>query len=812
MATTPEELYNSEFERYKIQQQIEESLIRQERSIGGYLQTQKSIQKGKQEILKIENSLKNLEKDLDVLSKSKTKENKNLAKLLKEQQKDLIAQKDAIQAANTELAKQSNIYKSIGRSIGDGINDQLRNTGEYLKAGWQYLMLQDDAIRTLNNSLGLTSTQADFMRTSMVESQKYAAGLGLEMKDLATIQKGYADSTGRVLHLNNENLKAITAMAGQSFLGADGAAQMAGSFSNIGIRATRTKDFLEKTLNNANKTGINASKVVKDINQNFQKAQGYVFKGGVDGIRKMAEYANKMNIDMSSAFAVADKARGLEGAIEMGAQLQVLGDQFANADPMRLFHLARTDMKAFTEETNKMIKGIHTFNTTTGQVDVSAANLDRLKMAAEAFGISQEEIIKQSQELAKTQAIGSKLFGFKQDDKDFIAKVAQFNEKSKKFEVDINGSAVSIEKLSQSQLALLRGQEQTLEERAKEAMNFDKQFQATINELKTGLMPILTYINDALKGINNLFGKTEEGQADGFGKSIGKAVLMTLIPAFAISLPSLLAKGIAEFGLKGIMGGIGGLFGKFGSLFGKGGKDGGTDDLSKTTKNVNDLGKTAGASALKIVAFGVAMVGVGFGLKLATEGFAKLADSMKQLDTGQIVGLVAIATVLAGAIIGLGMAGTIAAPGLYGIAATIASVGVAAAGMGLGVNLAAEGLASLVNSFKDTPAIDMNTDFPSMKLAFDSANKFMEADSSNLHKLRDAIKELSTLDTTIFKQLESLFNKELTVKFSGNQSVEIKNNITLQIDGNVLADVLVPKIAKITYDAKNGRGSAGKID
>jgi hypothetical protein len=110
-------------------------------------------------------------------------------------------------------------------------------------------------------------------------------------------------------------------------------------------------------------------------------------------------------------------------------------------------------------------------------------------------------------------------------------------------------------------------------------------------------------------------------------------------------------------------------------------------------------GKKAGASALQWAAFGVAMIGVGYGVKLATEGLAKFVSAFEKLSPAQISqvneALTVLGAVFLGLIVGLVVIAKVAGPHA---AAALIGIGIGVALIGAGVWLAATGMANLADA------------------------------------------------------------------------------------------------------------------
>lgn len=116
---------------------------------------------------------------------------------------------------------------------------------------------------------------------------------------------------------------------------------------------------------------------------------------------------------------------------------------------------------------------------------------------------------------------------------------------------------------------------------------------------------------------------------------------------------------------------------------------------------ITALGAAAYVTWPGILALGAAFVGIGFGIKLASDGLSNLVKSFAQVkdQTAAMWSVVAVmggfalaAYAMAPAITAIGAAGTVGAIGLL-------AIGIAFVGMGYGIKLASDGLSNLVISF-----------------------------------------------------------------------------------------------------------------
>jgi regulator of replication initiation timing len=750
---------------------------------------------------------------------------------------------DGIITENNKLIQQQQIILA-NTSKTAALLDVMKNTAvqfaSELKA-WDYLMSSDKAIKSMSLNLGLSVGASAEFRQNIYDSSTYAASLGVSIDDLVKAQNEFVNITGTAGILTESMLKDISAISAGTGMGVESAAKLAANFETIGISAGQTAEFVTNAMNSGNKLGLSGTKTINILLSNFDKLQKYRFQGGVEAFQKMAEFSMQQRMNMDETFKSIDKFRTIEGTIEASAQLFALGGKFANVDPFEMGFLARNKPEEFAKKINKMTEGLAVFNKETGELQVSAVDMDRLRAASDITGQSVENLVEQAQRLTLQKNIGKNLIGLDEKDRAVVANLAKFDKGTKTYRVSIDGESKDISTLIHSQIEKLTKEQVTLEQRAKSAQTFDDSFKNTVNELKTGLLPILDGINWVLDKINSI--------GNSLTSSVGPwAGIAAKLTAFALSYGALsLGRNLMTSGTGKISSAISGMFSKGGGSAPIPESGGDTGKLAGGLNNIpsgaNLMSKAAG-----IAAIGVAAAGIGAGIMLAADGVSKLAVAFKGLSGPEMAG-VAITT----GIIGIAMTSAITAVGGASEAVSIGllALGVAAVGIGAGINLAARGMGSFVESLTkaSNPMISKGildvglgigalgagmsllgnplailglanlalvgtalsasqSGFSAAGNAFASMATFLNAPSANLDKLKQTIDTLKDADTSIFtaiSDLKNLLSKPIKMEFA-DKSVAIKMNVDLYIDKDKISRGLniTKTVAINTKAAKTG--------
>ena len=428
-------------------------------------------------------------------------------KLLKSQTDELEHQGKVL-GENLKKVKVTNLLMmkgaaSIGKTIANLPNLIQQGYGKIKGLG---LFELDKAIKTSALSMGVLSKEGKGFREGIKKGALYSNQLGVSLETLAKMQADYSEELGRNVVLSEEGLKAMTQLSTVVGLGAEGAARMSADMEVQGYSAERTRDFVEETLNDSHKMGLNASKVVKNISQNMKMLNKYNFKGGAKGLAKMAETTTKLGVSMEFATGMADKLFDIEGAVDMSAQLQVMGGEWSKlADPFKLMYMARNDMEGLTAALGKAAESSVHFNKENGEFEISALEMHRLRKVAEQMGVSYEELAQAGKNAAKFTKIKSQMnfsIGGSDEDKQLAEYLTNksFLEDGKA-KIMIDGKPKLLKTLSDTDKQILKNQskeQQNIEKRAKESQTFDDALTNTINMFKVTLLPLIEQMNKTL--------------------------------------------------------------------------------------------------------------------------------------------------------------------------------------------------------------------------------------------------------------------------------------------------------------------------
>lgn len=286
--------------------------------LDGYLNGLKKLKEKTRQINDNKELQAELEAKIRTLSGTAKFEEQQKLNYLKNQTSELEVQAQIL-ARNLKTVNKTNLL--MGEAV-KGLVKGFASFPDMVQKGYGKikglgLFEMDKAIKQSSLSMGLLSTQSNTFRSDIMAASRDTLEIGVGIAELAKMQADYSEELGRSVMLNKEGLKAISEIAVATGLGAEGTNQMAADMELQGYSAERTRDFIEQTMNDSSKMGLNASKVVKNIQLNMKMLNKYNFKGGVKGLKQMAETVTKLGVDMTFATGMADKLFDIEGAVDM---------------------------------------------------------------------------------------------------------------------------------------------------------------------------------------------------------------------------------------------------------------------------------------------------------------------------------------------------------------------------------------------------------------------------------------------------------------------------------------------------------------
>lgn len=484
---------------------------------------------------------------------------------------------DAIDGMKKATKSASDFVSKIGEgaslvsSIANSFKNSQKAIGDFLKDYQAQYRLGEEIAKTykkLSVNIGVGYQNQELLGKSFQDSLIKVKELGGDVDDVNSIYTKFSDQSGRVRILDDEEVQRIFAIEKATGLMGDSAAALAERFDLVGISSEDFANNIEQIMKDTQKMGLNSSKVVKVLSDNFENMQRMSFKGGVKAMTEMAKLAVKMRMDISDMLGMADKFYEPEAAIEAAAKIQLLGGDIANAfgDPIQMMYEARNAPEEFAKRIGDATEGMVKFNEETGQFDMVAENRQKLIAMSEALGLNKDQLIDTAYQMSKMKQIKMDVGGnlFDEETMDKIASLAKFDKTSGQWKIDVAGEEIAVKDLDATQLekalASPTDEKSAIIETAKASMTTNQLLEAVVksNEvaivrqtrvyetLEKGLDPLLKSTSEANKMVIKEFG--EYAKSSEFGKKLTDVIdLATLQFKTASDGILYLTKALEEF-------------------------------------------------------------------------------------------------------------------------------------------------------------------------------------------------------------------------------------------------------------------------
>lgn len=396
--------------------QLSAALIKVEKSMNKYGEAAKRIKNdfdgGDDKLKKLVKNTKQLKQTTDKVKNAQDDYNKSMD--------------EAIQKADKFKKSGWFAILSSGLSI-------LKNIG---RAGIDKYTEVDQTTRDFGRQMGFTAKQLEKHTSGIYDSYgSMAAKLGMDFKEMYKFQVGYADATEKSVILTSEQVGTIAGLARTT-----GEEALSTASKNLDIFATSadsTIEYMAKGTARAALEGLNVKKYSDAFANNIKLASRFTFREGINGIQKMTLLSQRLKFNMESIGGVMEKFSTLEGALEVGAKLQVLGGPFAQnfGNPLEAMSEALLDGEAFTKRIIDTVSSSAKFDVKTGEIRLSPLDIQRLKAAASAMGMNYDDLHNMATQSRKSSIIESYVSDKKLSEEQisFLTNKAQYNKTTGKW-------------------------------------------------------------------------------------------------------------------------------------------------------------------------------------------------------------------------------------------------------------------------------------------------------------------------------------------------------------------------------------------
>lgn len=365
----------------------------------------------------------------------------------------ISAQKLSELAFNAEgsLLKSDKILQNIAKYGIDLVNQEWAN---------QALLLTD-----INTKTGLTGKLSKDYREEISAAYPALARLGIEYSELANASVSLVQQSGKFNLINQETFESM-GLAAKAYVGSLAeVVEMIPGFERVGIGATGVVKSVSEAGARSLNLGLSSQKITKELGQNIGLLNSYGFQNGVQGLERMVQKATEFRISIAEVSKLADNVFTPEKAIDLAANLQVLGGAIGDFnDPLKLMYMATNNVEGLQDALIGAASSLATYNQEQGRFEVTGLNLRKAREMAQALGVDYKELTNAAVAAQERLTAGESLSGLsiKADDKEFLTNIAQMKDgkmtvslQSKELKDYFGGTTVALETLTDTQASKL---------------------------------------------------------------------------------------------------------------------------------------------------------------------------------------------------------------------------------------------------------------------------------------------------------------------------------------------------------------------
>jgi hypothetical protein len=372
------------------------------------------------------------------------------------------------------------------REFGGDILQQIRN---------------EEQLRTdINEQIGITGNLSRDVRDTIIESTTSALRFGFGMNDVSKMFQSMAEITGRANFMSVETANKSYSVA-RAFVGSlSEVGRLLGEAEKIGLGASDTLDAVEKAGRSSLSLGLNTKKTTELLKTDLSKLNEYGFQNGIEGLNRMVQKSLEFRMNLGEVYKIADKVMNPDSAIELTANLQVLGGAIGDFnDPLKLMYMATNNVEGLQDALIGAASNLATYNQEQGRFEITGVNLRRAKEMAAQLGIEYKEFAKGAiaaqERLSVVQDLAGKGFDLSEKDQEFISNLSQMKDGRMVLSIpkDVSeklgvATETAISDLTQQQINILKANKEELEQKpledvAREQFSAVKLIQFDVNSM-----------------------------------------------------------------------------------------------------------------------------------------------------------------------------------------------------------------------------------------------------------------------------------------------------------------------------------------
>jgi len=415
--------------------------------------------------------------------------------------------------------------------------DENQRNAEMLDMTVKFLEKEGKIRKTIVQDLGQMGIAQEQTVKLIADASVEAALFGIEYTKIVDTVSELSKAVGRNVGLSEEDVKRAAIFSESMNLSLYSVGQMVKQFDLMNISVEGAIEKGTEMAEVARNMGLNMESFMSVITDNMDMLNTYNFADGVKGFAKMAAQAQRLGLSMSTTAALAEKVMDPEGAIELAANLQVIGGAVGNlADPFKLMYMATNDVAGLQDALVNVGKDLVIFNEATGEMSIPPTAQRQMRAYAETLNMSKEEFAEMIKLQSKFDSVVNQMnfsaFTKEMEDSgvgEYIASIARMNEGSGKYQVQVDGMFKNVDLLTPEDMKALQ----------KEAQIDTENKAKSEREIMLEQLTVLDSINNALSGVDAQMFATGMNIENFNPSEIGKQSAGAVVESMKKTLPKL---------------------------------------------------------------------------------------------------------------------------------------------------------------------------------------------------------------------------------------------------------------------------------
>ncbi len=314
-------------------------------------------------------------------------------------------------------------------------------------------------VQDLGQTGELQSRNVKIIAQAGVEAALYGVSMDKLLETVSQLSK----TMGTNIAFDDNDIERVAIFSEAMNVSLYDVSQMVKQFSMMGIGIDGAIDKGNEMAEVARNMGVNMEGFMNIIADNMDMMNTYNFADGVKGFAKMAAQSQRLGLSMSTTAALAEKVMDPEGAVELAANLQVIGGAVGDlADPFKLMYMATNDVAGLQNALVNAGKDLVMFNKETGEMTIPPTAQRQMRAMAETLNMSKEEFAEMIKMQGKFDAVVNQLdfssFTSEMEDSgvgEYIASIAQMGSGGR-YQVQVDGEMVNVDSLTSADMEQLQ--------------------------------------------------------------------------------------------------------------------------------------------------------------------------------------------------------------------------------------------------------------------------------------------------------------------------------------------------------------------